>query len=92
MITKVKKFSIAFAMALTTYTAYAGNELTVYQLPGPVLKAFRKDYPAAANPKFEEDKEKEVRVFVIEFEFEGKDHRAFYLGNGKILKIERDDE
>ena len=88
----MKNSWLAIAMVLTSNTVFAGNELTIYQLPGPVLKAFRKDYPAAANPKFEEDKEKEVRVFVIEFEFEGKGHRAVYLGNGKVLKVERDEE
>ena len=83
---------IAAALYLITSVTLAGNTLTIYQLPGPVVQAFRKAYPAAANPKYQEDKEKDVRVFVIEFEFEGMEHKAVYRGDGKLLRIEREEE
>jgi antibiotic biosynthesis monooxygenase (ABM) superfamily enzyme len=68
------------------------EELTEYQLPPAVLKAFRADFPGAVEVEYEVEKERGVKVYEIEFRQDDLKREVEYDQNGQRLKDENEDK
>ena len=76
---------------MVTPTTMAGKNLTEAEVPAAVVTAFKSAYPNATNIEYEEELEKGVQTYEVEFTSEGKKWEVDYTPDGKVLKTEQDD-
>ena len=82
------KYSYAtglFGACLLMSCASLPGHLTLYQVPAPVLSAFRKAYPQAVDVEFREQIKRSVKVYTVEFVEDGLPHEVDYTISGKPL-------
>lgn len=72
-------------------TAMAGRNLTEAEAPPAVVAAFKSAYPNATSIEYEEEMEKGVQTYEVEFTSEGKKWEVEYSPDGKVLKTDQDD-
>jgi len=77
-------------LAALSTGANAGEEkkLTEQHVPKPVLEAFHKAYPQAADIKYEEEKEAGKTVYEVEFKDQGVKREASYAAEGTLVETE----
>jgi hypothetical protein len=71
--------------------AFADRDLTEAEVPAAVIQAFKAAYPNATEAKFEEETEKGLKTYEVEFKLDGKKFEVDYSDDGKPLKVEQDD-
>ncbi len=71
--------------------AFADKDLTEAEVPAAVIQAFKAAYPNATDAKFEEETEKGLKTYEVEFKVDGKKFEVDYSADGKPLKVEQDD-
>ncbi len=59
------------------------SHLTVYQVPSPVLRAFKAAYPTATEVEFREQVRQGVKLYTAEFMEDGFPHEVDYTFDGK---------
>jgi len=89
---KLNHSLIAFtAIYLSASAVNADKELLEAEVPAAVMQAFKAAYPNATEAKFEEETEKGIKTYEVEFKVDGKKFEVDYSADGKQLKAEQDD-
>ena len=78
-------------LLMTGHRAFADRDLSETEVPAAVMQAFKSAYPNATEAKFEEETEKGIKTYEVEFKVEGKKFEVDYSADGKQLKAEQDD-
>ena len=73
---------------ISAAAAGAEKKLTEQQVPKPVLEAFHKAFPQAADVKFEVESKGGKPVYEVEFNDQGVEREASYSASGGLLETE----